>query len=84
MANQRVNVDYPAPVIPKRHMPWFTQLLLAFAGLVLVGVVYSFWRMSTAPAAVLEVPAQDAPAASPNAPAASPNAPANNAPANNP
>ena len=78
MANQRVNVDYPAPVIPKRHIPWFTQMLLAFAALVLAGVVYSFWRMSTASAPVLQVPAQDAPAASPNVPGGP--APANNGP----
>jgi flagellar basal body-associated protein FliL len=53
---------YPPIEIPKRHLPWFTSMLMAFAVLVLAGVVYSFWNMSSAPMPKLDVPAQDAPA----------------------
>ena len=36
----------PPPQIPKRHVPWFTKLLFAFALLMLVLVVYGFVRAS--------------------------------------
>jgi len=58
MANPRWNVDYSAPNIPKRAMPWFMQLMMVFAVLLVAGLVYSFWRMSLAPSPTLEVPAQ--------------------------
>jgi hypothetical protein len=52
----------PTIRIPKRHLPWFTQMLMVFAVLVLAAVVYGFWSMAAAPMPKLDVPAQDAPA----------------------
>jgi hypothetical protein len=65
MAHQHTNDFYPAAEIPKRHMPWFTQMLMAFALLVLAAVIYAFWNMGKAPARTLEVPALEQPANGP-------------------
>jgi hypothetical protein len=46
----------PAPVIPKRKTPWFMKALWALALLLVVGMVYSFWRISTVPSPRLDVP----------------------------
>jgi hypothetical protein len=46
----------PAPVIPKRHNNWFMKSLWALAILLLVGVIYSFWRISTVASPTLDVP----------------------------
>ena len=47
----------PAPVIPTRHMNWFMKALWALALLLLIGLVYSFWRISTVASPKLDVPA---------------------------
>jgi hypothetical protein len=46
----------PAPVIPMRHTAWFLWTLWALAGLLIVGLVYSFWRIATVPTPTLDVP----------------------------
>jgi len=46
----------PAPDIPKRKTPWFMKALWALALLLVVGMVYSFWRISTVPSPRLDVP----------------------------
>lgn len=81
MAQQHTNHLYPPAEIPKRHMPWFTQLLVAFALLVLAAVIYAFWDMGKAPARRLELPSLEQPASGPanNAPAERPQREAPNA-----
>jgi hypothetical protein len=44
------------PVIPMEHTPWFLWTLWALAGLLVVGLVYSFWRIATVPTPTLDVP----------------------------
>jgi len=51
----------PAPEIPTRKTPWFMQALWAMALLLVVGMVYSFWRISTVPSPRLDVPQSEAP-----------------------
>jgi hypothetical protein len=46
----------PAPVIPTRGTNWFMKALWALALLMLVGVVYSFWRISSVASPTLDVP----------------------------
>jgi hypothetical protein len=46
----------PPPVIPTRKTPWFMKALWALALLLVVGMAYSFWRISTVPSPRLEVP----------------------------
>jgi hypothetical protein len=46
----------PAPVIPTRSTNWFMKALWALALLMLVGMVYSFWRISTVASPTLDVP----------------------------
>ena len=46
----------PAPVIPTRKTNWFMKALWALALLMLVGMVYSFWRISTVATPKLDVP----------------------------
>jgi len=46
----------PPPVIPMRHTAWFLWVLWALAGFLIVGLVYSFWRIATVPTPVLDVP----------------------------
>lgn len=46
-----------APVIPTRKTPWFMQALWFLAALVVVGIVYSFWRISSVATPTLDVPA---------------------------
>jgi hypothetical protein len=50
------DTSMPAPVIPTRKTPWFMKALWALALLLVVGLVYSFWRISTVPSPRLEVP----------------------------
>lgn len=45
-----------APVIPTRKTPWFMKALWLLALLVVVGVVYSFWRISSVATPTLDVP----------------------------
>ncbi len=45
-----------APDIPTRRTPWFMQALWALALLVVVGIAYSFWRISSVASPRLEVP----------------------------
>jgi hypothetical protein len=46
----------PLPPIPIRHTAWFLWMLWALAGFLIVGMVYSFWRIATVPTPTLEVP----------------------------
>ncbi len=46
----------PAPEIPMRRTPWFMQALWFMAALVLLGIVYSFWRISSVATPKLDVP----------------------------
>ena len=48
--------DMPEPEIPTRGMPRFMKALWALALLLVVGLVYSFWRISTVPSPRLDVP----------------------------
>ncbi|HEY3255115.1 MAG TPA: hypothetical protein VGJ91_14245 [Polyangiaceae bacterium] len=50
------DTSMPEPVIPTRKMPWFTKALWALALLLVVGMVYSFWRIATVPSPRLDVP----------------------------
>ena len=54
----------PAPVIPVRRTPAFMKALWLLALFVLVGIAYSFWRISSVAAPQLDVPAGAAPASS--------------------
>ncbi len=46
----------PEPEIPTRRMNWFMKALWALAFLMVVGLVYSFWRISTVASPKLDVP----------------------------
>lgn len=59
---------YPPAEIPKRHLPWFARLMMAFAVIVLAALIYAFYNMAAAPMPKLDVPAQDAPARAPVTP----------------
>ncbi|HKO51692.1 MAG TPA: hypothetical protein VJV79_28475 [Polyangiaceae bacterium] len=48
--------NMPAPEIPTRKTPWFMKALWLMALLLVVGMAYSFWRISTVPSPRLEVP----------------------------
>ena len=50
------DTSMPAPVIPTRKTPWFMKALWALALLLVVGLVYSFWRISTVPSPRVDVP----------------------------
>ncbi len=52
----------PEPKIPMRHMPPFTRVLWLLAVLLLVGVAYSFWRISNVATPKLDLPAGAQPA----------------------
>jgi cytochrome oxidase assembly protein ShyY1 len=65
MAHTHTDDFYPRAEIPKRHTPWFTQLMVAFAVLVLAAVVYGFWQMGKMPARTLELPTVEEPARGP-------------------
>ena len=46
----------PAPELPTRNTPWFMKALWALALLLVVGMAYSFWRISNVPAPRLDIP----------------------------
>lgn len=46
----------PPPEIPTRKAPWFMKALWALALLLVVGMAYSFWRISSVPTPRLDVP----------------------------
>jgi len=46
----------PEPEIPTRKTPWFLKALWLLAALLVVGLAYSFWRISTVPSPRLDVP----------------------------
>jgi len=46
----------PKPDIPVRRMPPFTKALWALALLVLIGIGYSFWRISSVQNPKLDLP----------------------------
>ncbi len=50
------DTSMPEPEIPTRKMPWFMKALWAMALLLVVGMVYSFWRISTVPSPRLDIP----------------------------
>lgn len=52
----------PAPEIPKQKINGYTWMFIAFAFLVLLGVIISFVFIADAQSPVLEVPATPAPA----------------------
>ena len=54
----------PEPTIPMRHAPAFMKLLWLLAVLLVVGVAYSFWRISNVATPKLELPAGAQPATS--------------------
>lgn len=58
----------PPPVIPKQRIPRFTWLMIAFAVLVLIGIVASFVRVADEPRPLLDVPETEAVPATPGAP----------------
>ena len=47
----------PKPVIPVRRMPPFMKAMWLMAVLVLVGIGYSFWRISSVATPKLDLPA---------------------------
>ena len=56
-ANRRYyDASMPEPEIPTRKTPWFMKALWALALLLVVGLAYSFWRISTVPTPKLDVP----------------------------
>lgn len=46
----------PPPEIPTRRAPWFMKALWALALLLVVGMAYSFWRISAVPTPRLDIP----------------------------
>lgn len=46
----------PEPEIPTRKTPWFMKALWALALLLVVGMAYSFWRISAVPSPRLDIP----------------------------
>jgi len=50
------DTSMPKPVIPTRKGNWFTRALWLLAVLMLVGLVYSFWRISSVASPTLDVP----------------------------
>ena len=46
----------PEPVIPTRSTNWFMKALWGLALLMVIGLVYSFWRISTVASPKLDVP----------------------------
>jgi hypothetical protein len=58
MQHDRAQVQYPEVRIPKRHLPWFVQLLTVFAVVLIAGMVYGFWRISMVPSPTVDLPEQ--------------------------
>jgi hypothetical protein len=50
------DTSMPAPEIPRRRTPWFMKALWVLALLLLLGMVYSFWRISSVPTPRLDIP----------------------------
>lgn len=68
MAHPHSESLYPPAQIPKRQTPWFIQLMVVFALLVLAIVAYAFWSMGRMPARTLELPTMEQPASPVNPP----------------
>jgi hypothetical protein len=47
----------PPPTIPLRRTPWLMQALWLLALMVVVGIGYSFWRISAVATPKLDLPA---------------------------
>jgi len=54
--NRPYDTRMPEPEIPTRKTPWFMKALWSMALLLVIGMVYSFWRISTVPSPRLDVP----------------------------
>ena len=54
----------PRPVIPVRRTPLFMKALWLMALFVLIGIAYSFWRISSVATPKLELPPGAQPASS--------------------
>ena len=52
------DISMDKPVIPTRSTPWFMKALWALAALMVVGIGYSFWRISSVESPRLDVPPQ--------------------------
>lgn len=50
------DTSMPEPEVPTRKTPLFMKALWALALLLVVGLVYSFWRISAVPSPKLDVP----------------------------
>ena len=48
----------PDPVIPTRRTPWFMKALWALALMMVAGLAYSFWRISSVASPRLDAPGQ--------------------------
>jgi hypothetical protein len=61
---QKYSAEMSDPRIPMRRMPAFMKTLWLLAVLMLVGIVYSFWRISNVATPKLDLPAGAQPAGS--------------------
>jgi hypothetical protein len=58
------NTVMPKPTIPMRSVPMFIKALWLLALLLVVGIAYSFWRISAVPTPKLDLPPGAQPASS--------------------
>jgi cytochrome c-type biogenesis protein CcmH/NrfG len=65
MAHPHTDDLYPPAAMPKRHLPWFVQLMVVFALLVLTVAAYALWNMGKLPTRTLELPTMERPANNP-------------------
>lgn len=54
--NRPHDMDMPEPRIPTRGTPWFLKMLWLLAIMMVVGIAYSFWRISSVASPKLDVP----------------------------
>jgi hypothetical protein len=61
MSVRQARLDPSAPSVPLARTPWFVQMMMIFAVLALVGIVYGFWQIAGAesvPPAGTDAPTQ--------------------------
>ncbi len=46
----------PEPEIPMRSTPWFMKALWALAAMLVIGIAFSFWRISSVEQPRLDLP----------------------------